>query len=194
MNKQASWWMVGVILLSGCVPSLHAIYTPKDIVFDPNVLGVWKPKDSAETWDFQRRDAKSYRLIYTDRQGHSGSFIAHLADVEGTQFLDLFPEQTEDATPGFYRFHQVPIHSIYLVKETGDRVVLAAIDYPWLEKYMKDHPNEVPSATFGSRQMLTASTEQLQRFLVDHKNQFKNDFELQRQTKAESSITSVTRF
>jgi len=183
MNRnRAAWFMVGLMLLSGCVPSLNAIYSDKDVVFLPQVLGVWQKEKSAETWDFQKRDAKSYRLVYTDQQGHSGSFIAHLADVQGTRFLDLFPEQTEDATPGFYRFHQIPIHSIYLVKEIGDKVVLAAIDYQWLEKYVKDHPSEVPSATFGSRRMLTASTEQLQRLLVDNQDRFKHDFELYRQT------------
>jgi hypothetical protein len=181
MNRQVMWLMIGVALLVGCVPSLNAIYTEKDLVFDSHVLGIWKPEDSTETWDFQRRDANSYRLIYTDRQGHSGSFIAHLADIEGTRFLDLFPEQEVDATPGFYRFHQVPIHSIYLVKEAGDKVVLAAIDYPWLEKYVEKHPAELPSSTFDSRRMLTASTEQLQRFLIDNQDRFIHDFELHRQ-------------
>ncbi|MBC8351215.1 MAG: hypothetical protein H8E66_04465 [Planctomycetes bacterium] len=180
MRKKTAWWMIALVLFSGCVPSMHAVYTDKDLAFNPEVLGVWQQQNSPETWEFEKRDAKSYRLIYTDRQGHSGSFIAHLADVEGIQFLDLFPEQTHDATPGFYRFHQIPIHSIYLVKEVGEKVVLAAIDYPWLEKYVKDHPTEVPSATFGSRHMLTASTEQLQRFLIDNKTRFIHDFELQR--------------
>ncbi len=184
MYKKSVWWMIGLVLISGCVPSMHAIYTDKDLVFNPEFVGVWQQQDSPETWEFEKRDAKSYRLIYTDRQGHSGSFIAHLADIEGTQFLDLFPEQIEDATPGFYRFHQVPIHSIYLVKEAGGKVVLAAIDYPWLEKYVKDHSADLPSATFGSRHMLTASTEQLQRFLIDNKDRFIHNFELQRTTQA----------
>ena len=184
MNTKAAWWMVVVVLLSGCVPSLHAIYTDKDVVFKADVLGVWSHEKSPEIWKFEKRDQKSYRLIYTDHQGHTGSFVAHLADVKGTLFLDLFPEEMQNATPGFYRFHQVPIHSIYMVKETGSRVVLASIDYAWLDQYLKAHPSELATATFGSRWMITASTEQLQQFLVENKDRFTNDFELQRQPAA----------
>lgn len=181
MTSKLNWWIAGLVLMTGCVPSLHPIYSEHDIIFNANVLGVWAQENSPETWEFQRGDDNSYRLIYTDRQGHTGNFVAHLANIHGTQFLDLFPEQSEDATSGFYRFHQVPIHSIYLVKEAGDKVVLAGIDYPWLEKYVEDHPAEVPSATFGSRRMLTASTEQLQRLLVENKERFVHDFELEKQ-------------
>ncbi len=188
MKRKSVWWMLGLVLLTGCVPSLHAIYTERDLVFNPNVLGVWTQEKSPETWEFQRRDDQSYRLIYTDRQGHAGSFIAHLANISGTQFLDIFPEHIEDATLGFYRFHQVPIHSIYLVKEAEDKVVLAAIDYSWLEKHVKDHPMEVPSATFGSRCMLTASTEQLQTLLVANKQRFTHDFELVRKPTAATEL------
>lgn len=184
MNRKAVWWMFGVVLLTGCIPSLNAIYTDKDVVFRKDVVGVWTPKNSSESWDFRRREDNSYRLIYTDREGHTGSFIAHLAEIEDTLFLDLLPEESENARPGFHRFHQVPIHSIYLVKEAGDKVVLASIDHTWLSKYIQDHPSELASATFGSRWMITAPTEQLQRFLVDNKDRFKHDFELQRQDSA----------
>lgn len=181
MNRKVTWYIVGLVLLSGCVPSLNAIYTDNDVVFKADVLGVWQQANSTEKWEFRQRDAKSYRLVYTDRQGHSGSFIAHLADVDGTLFLDLFPEQIEDATPGFHRFHQVPIHSIYLVKETGSKVVLASIDYSWLDQYIKDHPADLASATFGSRRMITAPTEQVQQFLIDNKVRFTHEFQLERQ-------------
>lgn len=180
MCKKQAWWLVGVVFLIGCVPSMHAIYTDKDLVFNPEFVGVWQQGNSPETWKFDQRDAKSYRLVYTDREGHQGSFIAHLADIEGTQFLDLYPEQTGDATPSFHQIHHVSIHTIYLVKRTDGPVILATIDYPWLEKYIKDHPTKMPSAPFGSHRMLTASTEQLQRFLIDNKDRFIHDLELRR--------------
>lgn len=182
MNKTITWCMIGLLLFSGCVPTLNAIYTEKDLVFDPSVLGVWKQPNSPETWDFQKIEAKSYRLTYTDREGRVGNFIAHLAEVEGLRFLDLFPVQEEDATPGFYRIHHVPIHTIYLVKETGDKVVLAAIDGEWLGTYLTQHPNEVASVPFGAGRMVTASTEQLQRFLVDNQSRFAYEVQLERAT------------
>jgi hypothetical protein len=186
MNKTITWCMVGLLLFSGCVPTLNAIYTDKDLVFDPSVVGVWSQRNSSETWSFQQRDAKSYRLTYTDREGHTGNFVAHLAEVEGLRFLDLFPEQHENDSPGFYRIHYVPIHTVYLVKETGDKVVLAAMDGAWLEPYLTAHTAEVPSVSIGSSRMLTASTERLQRFLVDNKDRFLHEVELTRQ--ADSAV------
>ncbi len=185
MNKTITWCMVGLVLFAGCVPSLNAIYTAKDLVFDPNVVGVWHQQNSPETWEFRAGDAKSYRLTYTDREGRIGNFVAHLAEVDGLRFLDLFPEPYEDSSPGFYRIHHVPIHTIYLVKkEAGDKVVLAAIDGEWLGTYLKAHPSEVPSVTFGSGRLVTASTERLQRFLVDNQDQFLHEIELARTTAA----------
>lgn len=181
MNRTITWCMVGLLLFSGCVPSLNAIYTEQDLVFDRSVVGVWSQHNSPETWEFRQADAKSYRLTYTDRQGHSGNFVAHLAEVEGLRFLDLFPEQLENATPGFYRIHHVPIHTIYLVKATGDKVVLAAMDGAWLGTYLTEHTTEVPSVSIGSSRMLTASTQRLQRFLVDNKDRFSHEVELTRQ-------------
>ena len=72
MHKKAAWWIVGLALLSGCVPSLNAIYTDKDIVFKSDVLGVWKQENSTEKWEFRQRDAKSYRLLNRRASGSSG--------------------------------------------------------------------------------------------------------------------------
>lgn len=184
MRNTITWCMVGLLLISGCVPSLNAIYTDRDLVFDETFVGMWGLKNSPGTWDLQQRDAKSYRLTQTDREGRTGSYIAHLAEVEGTRFLDLLPEQTDDAKPSLYRVHHVPIHTIYLVKETGDNTVLAAIDGKWLETYLTDNPATDPSVTIGASRMLTGSTESIQRFLLDNKAQFKHELNLERVTTA----------
>jgi hypothetical protein len=181
MVTRAAWLLAGMLLLSGCIPSLNPIYTEKDIIFNEKVVGIWSSGESTETWDLQRRDEKSYQLTYTDREGKRAQFVAHLAMVEGTRFFDIFPEPGEAVKPGFYRIHQVPIHTIYLVKEVGEKVVLSAIDHLWMEDYLVTHRDEVPSTTFGSGRLLTASTQQLQEFLVDNKTRFTHDFELVRQ-------------
>lgn len=181
MNRAITWCMVGLLLFGGCVPSLNAIYTEKDLVFDRSVVGVWSQPNSPETWEFRAGDAKSYRLTYTDREGRMGNFVAHMAEVDGLRFLDLFPEPYEGSSPGFYRIHYVPMHTIYLVKETGDRVVLAAIDGEWLGAYLREHAAEVSSIPIGSSRMVTASTDVLQHFLVENKDRFSNDVTLTRQ-------------
>ena len=37
-------WL-SVVVLMGCIPSLHPLYTEKDLVFDESLLGEWTLDD-----------------------------------------------------------------------------------------------------------------------------------------------------
>jgi hypothetical protein len=185
MNARlAAWGLFGLTLLVGCVPSLNPVATEKQLVFDQNVLGVWGQTNAEDRWEFTKGEGNAYRLLYTDKEGHQGRFIAQLAEIEGARFLDLFPEEAESDASGFYKFHLVPIHTVYLVKQTEPNVQLAAIDYKWLGQYLTDHPGAVQSATFNGRKMLTGPTEEVQRFVLEHQDMFTGEFTLVRQNTA----------
>lgn len=181
-TKLCGWALVALTLLVGCVPSLNPVYLDEQLVFDPNVLGVWDHTKSQNRWEFTKRDGKSYQLLCTDKDGQQGRFIARLAEVDGTQFLDLFPEETNLDASGFYKSHLVPIHTIYLVKRTEPSLELAAIDYKWLDKYLTDHPDAIQFATSKGHKMITAPTEDVQAFVLKHKEMFTGEFNLERQT------------
>lgn len=183
MNSRFACWTIALLtVVSGCVPSLNPVYKDENLIFDATVLGIWAQPDSKARWDFAKRDEKSYRLIYTDDDGQEGRFIAHLASVEGTKFLDLFPEEVDTKSAGFYRFHLVPIHTIYLVKRTQPTLELTAIDYQWLDDYLTKNPDAVQCATFNGRKMITAPTEQVQAFVLAHQDRFTGKFDLERKT------------
>jgi hypothetical protein len=122
--------IVGLLAIAGCIPSLNPVYRPENLVFDPAVIGAWKQPNSNETWQFTKRDNKSYNLVYSDEQGQQGRFIAHIAEIQGKRFLDLFPDESKLEGIGLYKFHLVPIHTIYLIRQTQPNVELVAIDYP----------------------------------------------------------------
>lgn len=176
--KYFQWTVIAAVLLAGCLPSLNPIYTERDLIFDPAVVGSWKQPNSRASWEFTKRDDKSYNLVYTDENGYSGRFIARLARIEETVFLDLFPQQNASDESGFYKFHLVPIHTIYLVRRTTPELELAAIDHKWLEKFLAEHPGTVANATFDGRKLITASTAELQAFVLQHKEAFKAEFKL----------------
>jgi hypothetical protein len=180
-SKLVRWALVALTIFAGCVPSLNPVYTDEQLVFDPNVLGQWVQANSQNKWEFVQGDGKSYRLLYTDEEGRQGRFVAHVAEVDGTRFLDLFPEETNYEESGFYKFHLVPIHTIYLVKASGPNLKLAAIDYKWFDQYLTDHPGAIQFATFNDRKMITASTSEVQAFVLQHKAMFTGDFDLVRQ-------------
>ena len=171
---------IGLIVLVGCVPSLHPVYTPQDIVFDARTVGVWKQPGKAARWEFQQGDKSSYRLVYTDDEGRQGKFQAHLAKIEGTMFLDLYPEEHSTEASGFYQFHLVPIHTIYRVQQTQSKLELLAIDFQWLDKYLAAHPDEIASATFNGRRLITAPTADVQKFVLAHQDKFTTRFDLEK--------------
>ena len=175
------WSLIALTLFAGCVPSLNPVYEEKNLVFDPAILGVWTQPGTKARWEFVKLDPKSYRLVYSSEHGQTGQFIARLAEVEGELFLDLYPEDDRIDASGFYKFHLVPIHTIYRVRRTTGSFTLSAIDYQWLDEYLTSHPQEIESATFGSRKMITAATPAVQKFVVAHKDKFTSEFPLQKQ-------------
>ena len=174
------WGVIGLTALAGCVPSLNPVYRPEDLVFDSSVVGMWTQTGEKARWEFTQRDDKSYRLLYTDNEGRQGRFVAHLAKIEGDLFLDLFPEEVEMGVNSFYKFHLVPIHTIYLVRQTKPGLELAAIDFKWLEEELNKQPATIQSSTFNGRKLITAPTDEVRAFIVKNKESFTGRFNLQR--------------
>jgi hypothetical protein len=186
MNARYVGWLVaGLLAVAGCIPSLNPVYRTENLVFDPTVIGEWKQPKSSETWQFTKRDNKSYNLVHTDEDGQQGRFIACIAEIQGKRFLDLFPDQANNKTPGFYKFHLVPIHTIYLIRRLQPNLELTAVGYPWLDDYLAEHPQAIEHTTFGGRTLVTATTEQVQAFVLAHQDAFTERFELERSVKGD---------
>lgn len=168
----------GVLFLTGCLSSLNPVYTEQNLVVDPALAGTWTQANGQAQWTLTVRDVNSYTLVYVDAEGRQGRFIAHLADVQGVRFLDLHPDTVERATAPFYDIHFTPIHTIYLVRQTGPVVQLASIDYGWLNEFLTEHPNAIEHATFNGRKLITAPTDKLQDFVVEHQDKFAAEFPL----------------
>ena len=117
-KKRLSCGALILAAVAGCIPSLNPAYKEENLIFNAQFIGVWTQPNSKAKWKFAKRDEKSYTLSYQDEEGQQGRFVAHLAKIEGTLFLDLFPEDANGAANGFYKLHLVPIHTIYLVRET----------------------------------------------------------------------------
>ena len=175
------WALISLAVFAGCVPSLNPVYSDQTLVFEPALVGLWTQPNSKARWEFAKLDDKSYRLLYTDDQGQQGRFVGRLARLEGELFLDLYPEEPQMDASGFYKFHLVPIHTIYHVRTTQPKLELAAIDFKWLDEYLTSHPQEIECATFNGRKLITAPTAAVQKFVVAHQDRFTCEFPLQKQ-------------
>jgi hypothetical protein len=157
-----------LLMLAGCVPSLHPLYTDADVIFDPALVGVWAEKDSRESWAFTREGEKQYRLVYTDENGRRGEFIAHLLKAEGQRFLDLFPVEPYLQQNDFYRGHLLPVHTFLLISQIEPTLRMSCLDPEWLKRFLARNQAAIRHEKLDDEILLTASPKQLQKFLLTH--------------------------
>jgi len=170
MRKISRFLLASLLfLLTGCVPSLHPLYTNDDLIFDQSLLGSWVGEKKSG-WTFSNDgDKKAYKAVYTDEDGKTGEFVAHLVKLKKTMFLDLYPADPSLAQNDFYKMHLVPAHSFLLVSKIEPELQIAALNPSWLKDYLAKHPEAIAHEVLEEKQIvLTASTKQLQEFLLTH--------------------------
>jgi hypothetical protein len=170
--------LLATLLTAGCIESAHPVYDKQTVVFKPELVGTWSEDDSS--WTFAKRDEQSYTLVIKDEKGNDLPFIAHLAEVDGALFLDLYPDKLDETQKTFYDFHLFPVHSIFLVKEIGDQLKLGVMNYKELKQQLASNPQSVEHVTVEQRVLLTAPTKPLQKFLHGMQHAFSGDAKLSR--------------
>ena len=152
--------------MSGCVPSLHPLYTDKDLIFEPELLGDWveaKP-DSKGTLTFSKSDDGAYKVISANDKDTS-SFSGHLVKLADKRFLDLSGDSSADC-----HTLVIPVHMWFLLSRTGSTLQLRDFSDDWLGRILKREPAALKHEFVDKDLVLTASTPELQRFVLLHAN------------------------
>lgn len=165
MNAKNLMISLGIlIILAGCVPSIYPLYTNKDVIFDPSLIGSWLIEDEDETWTFAPGDGRSYDMSVSGDDS-TAVFRAHLVELDGHRFLDVCPNP-----PGWsdspYSDLMLPLHWFGPVSVVGDTMAIALIDPDDLAA-LADSGIAIPSyVDVHFLRVLTASTEELQKFVT----------------------------
>ena len=164
-------------LLGGCVLSVHPLFSEDDLVFEEKLLGVWAEKaDSQERWEFGRhgdRDDKRYTFVYTDTEGKTGEFLASLGKLNDMLFIDLYPAEADVNANAFYKYHLLGTHTFIKIEQIGPTLQMRVMSPDKMKEMLKQDPNIVKHEVLEERDpqiLLTASTEELQHFMVEHAN------------------------
>ena len=179
-------------LLGGCVPvmSLHPLYTEKDLVFEEKLLGTWgdDPNDPEITWDFQRSDMskkgaeKTYNLTLTliakednEEDKKAGSFDVHLVKLKDRFFLDIYPnkfpceeQDWEKMEWPYNAFFAVSVHTFIKVDSFEPHLRMRLTDDEDMNKLLEENPGAVEHASIEDTLVLTASTKELQAFVLKY--------------------------
>jgi hypothetical protein len=156
-------------LLAGCiVESVYPFYKPEDLIIDPGLAGRWAEVGKTnEFWQFTLAGGKSYLLGVVDASETNG-FEAHLFRLQQYRFLDLRTSNRVE--------YQLPVHLIAKVNRGDTDLSMQFLDYGWLAGLLETNPAvlshilvpETPDGTNDAMLFLTASTADLQAFLLKH--------------------------
>jgi hypothetical protein len=170
-----------VVVASGCLRSLHPLYTEKDLVYKRELLGSWVEEDTAGFWTFVRFGEKRYKLTHRQRgyqegfirsetvPGDSATFEVHLAQFGELLFMDLYPEPLERRND-LCKIHWIPVHTFSRVWIENDALKMSMLNAEWLEKMIDDDRLKIAHTRVEDELILTASTEVLQKLVISFAN------------------------
>jgi hypothetical protein len=166
-------------ILGGCIPvlSLHPLFTEKDLAFDEKLLGTWVDDSNETTWQFSdaNKPEKAYELIFTDNEGKKGLFVAHLVKLENRLFLDVYPdempwnEKDPNKTEWLYNtLFFIPAHTFIKINSIEPQLKMLQTDDEKMKEFLKADPNAVKHTLLEDKPVLTASTKELQAFVLKY--------------------------
>ena len=154
------------VLLAGCVPSLHPLYTEEDLVYDPALVGTWTEEGGKDSWTFQKSGDNAYNLIYTE-EGVPARFDAHLVRIGEFLFLDTYPGEP-DIKNDFYLLHLIPAHTFSRIRMEGHVLSYAMLDLDWLKKMISEKKVDIGHEKMEGGILLTAPPKELQGFFIKY--------------------------
>jgi hypothetical protein len=160
--------LLALALLNGCTPvmSLQPLANSRMSVTEDWLEGVWEAEEENDViWIFRPDQNEGYRLTITEKLSTT-FFQVRLVRLNGQLFLDARMQHDEDTDP----FVIAP-HLIGRIWVQRDEIRIRMLSEDWVSTRAKNGQLEIPFTYASGKQeqvVLSASTEQLQQFVVLH--------------------------
>jgi hypothetical protein len=172
--------LTGIVV--SCIPSLYPLYRDKDLIIDNRLEGLyetgedeyWKIRQLDPDFEKLKGDWKQYSSGYTYRlsvkeEDNMEEFALHILKLGEDLYLDFFPVDYE-IRHGFLDMHLVPAHIFAKAELTDQAIILHFFDMEWLEDLIDSKKIKISYVETQDRYLLTAKTEELQKFITKFAN------------------------
>jgi hypothetical protein len=188
--------ILAMLAMSSCqVSSLHPFFKPKDKIYDPVMNGYWMDGDSC-IWTILPNMAfegfmepevhdGSYMITYYEDEERSSILTGTLFQLNGVDYVDFIPDVNEDHfTTDMTSFHHVPVHTLARVQYCKDSILLYWYGDEWLNELFEQNRIRIKNETVEmyndyDRHLLTAPTDELQKFIKKYANDPKTSDEIE---------------
>jgi hypothetical protein len=143
-------------------------------MFDPALLGSWfdpTDKDAGTALVFENGETNSYQVTFVDFSGDQHLdliFDARLIKLGGHLFIDAVQKKAKVRGQEVDMGAVVPGHLVGRVSLQGDVLRMSFLDDDWVQKGIEAGTISVRHEDIDGTPVLTASTQELQKFLLDH--------------------------
>lgn len=179
-----------LIFLSGCLHTLHPIFTEKDLAYNPNLIGTWKTENQGNKGravitnlatenslelpgNISSIKQKGYLISYQDENGATSErYIAFLARIGKHLYFDYFPadKKEDQKIDEFFAAHFVKMHTSYRVEISNDgSFEISQLDEGYVTKLIDEKKIRISHETDADdNTVITASTQELQQYLLKY--------------------------
>jgi hypothetical protein len=153
--------------LSSCeVYSVHPLYTPKDLLTDKRLPGLWKQSDDSKAFAriISLKDS-SYQLTYWEEKNKGDSILyeAHFLKLGNDYYLDLYPQK--DAIDDLMTRNYFPVHSFIKLNLEGQNMTVYMFDGKKMIDLFKQNRIRLNHELLDDCVIITARTEDIQKFI-----------------------------
>jgi hypothetical protein len=187
--------IVALTAMSSClVSSLHPFFKNEDKLFDTTMLGSWVDGDSC-IWTihpnmvfdgFMEPEVhdSSYTITYYEEEDNVAILTTTLFQLNGVAYVDFIPDPNEDhCSSDMTSFHHIPVHTLARVQYCKDSILLYWYGDEWLNELFEQNRIRIKHETVSGynydRQVLTAPTDELQKFIKKYANDPKTSEEIE---------------
>lgn len=142
---------------------------------DDSSLWVIKPnKSSSEFMAPEIADSAFSVTFYEDDE--KAMLKGTLFELDGKKYMDFTPDPDEEhSVSELTGFHHIPVHTLARIEIREDQILLFWFGEEWLNELFEENRIRIAheAIDFGtgySRQLLTAPTEELQKFIIKYAN------------------------
>jgi hypothetical protein len=191
-----SFTILAMLAMSSClVSALHPFYKSKDKIFNPVMIGQWIDEDSC-IWTIEKNMVtkeflgpefpdSTYRITYYEDEDSRGVFTGVLFRLKGIEYVDFYPHADEDhCVTDLTDMHHFPTHTLARVRMDSDSLMFYWYGDEWLDELLEQNRIRIKHETVEissdyTRHLLTAPTEDLQKFITKYANNPKTGIDVE---------------